>query len=65
MARCFVIQPFDKGTFDKRYDDVFEPAIGHSLVTHPSLHLYCNSFHLLSETERFRNSCSPRFIKDA
>lgn len=27
MARCFVIQPFDKGTFDKRYDDVFEPAI--------------------------------------
>ena len=27
MPRCFVIQPFDKGQFDKRYDDVFVPAI--------------------------------------
>lgn len=27
MPKCFVIQPFDKGKFDKRYDDVFEPAI--------------------------------------
>src|SRR5438270_3341387 len=27
MARCFVIQPFDDGKFDKRYDDVFAPAI--------------------------------------
>jgi hypothetical protein len=27
MARCFVIQPFDKGKFDKRYDEVFIPAI--------------------------------------
>lgn len=27
MARCFVIQPFDNDKFDKRYDDVFEPAI--------------------------------------
>ena len=27
MATCFVIQPFDKDTFDKRYEDVFEPAI--------------------------------------
>jgi hypothetical protein len=26
-GRCFVIQPFDKGKFDKRYDDVFSPAI--------------------------------------
>ncbi|MDB5320779.1 MAG: uncharacterized protein JWN40_2410 [Phycisphaerales bacterium] len=24
---CFVMQPFDKGKFDKRYADVFEPAI--------------------------------------
>ena len=24
---CFVIQPFDGGKFDKRYDDVFAPAI--------------------------------------
>ena len=24
---CFVIQPFDKGKFDKRYVDVFKPAI--------------------------------------
>lgn len=24
---CFVIQPFDGGTFDKRYADVFRPAI--------------------------------------
>ncbi|HEY0546789.1 MAG TPA: hypothetical protein VGC91_15525 [Pyrinomonadaceae bacterium] len=27
MSRCFVIQPFDKGKFDKRYDSVFAPAI--------------------------------------
>lgn len=27
MASCFVIQPFDKGRFDKRYEDVFVPAI--------------------------------------
>jgi Nucleoside 2-deoxyribosyltransferase len=27
MRTCFVIQPFDKGEFDKRYDDVFDPAI--------------------------------------
>ena len=24
---CFVIQKFDRGKFDKRYRDVFEPAI--------------------------------------
>lgn len=22
---CFVMQPFDRGEFDKRYDDVLEP----------------------------------------
>src|ERR1022692_783224 len=27
MDRCFVIQPFDGGKFDKRYEDVFAPAI--------------------------------------
>lgn len=27
MARCFVIQPFDRGSFDKRYEDTFKPAI--------------------------------------
>jgi hypothetical protein len=27
MSICFVIQPFDSGKFDKRYDDTFEPAI--------------------------------------
>ncbi len=27
MTKCFVIQPFDKGPFDKRYDDVLTPAI--------------------------------------
>jgi nucleoside 2-deoxyribosyltransferase len=27
MPRCFVIQPFDKGPFDKRYADVLVPAI--------------------------------------
>jgi nucleoside 2-deoxyribosyltransferase len=27
MGKCFVIQPFDKGRFDKRYADVFAPAI--------------------------------------
>jgi hypothetical protein len=25
--RCFVIQPFDKGKFDKRFEDIFKPAI--------------------------------------
>jgi hypothetical protein len=27
MANCFVMQPFDRGTFDKRYEDIFDPAI--------------------------------------
>ncbi|MFM9884188.1 MAG: hypothetical protein ACKVQT_14275 [Burkholderiales bacterium] len=27
MPTCFVIQPFDSGKFDKRFDDVFHPAI--------------------------------------
>jgi hypothetical protein len=27
MPYCFVIQPFDGGKFDKRYNDVFKPAI--------------------------------------
>jgi nucleoside 2-deoxyribosyltransferase len=27
MGKCFVIQPFDGGEFDKRYDEVFAPAI--------------------------------------
>ncbi len=27
MPTCFVIQPFDGGPFDKRYEDVFVPAI--------------------------------------
>lgn len=27
MGTCFVIQPFDRGDFDKRYEDVFAPAV--------------------------------------
>lgn len=27
MATCFVIQPFDSGKFDKRFEDVYKPAI--------------------------------------
>ncbi|MGV3605189.1 MAG: hypothetical protein ACO1RA_02195 [Planctomycetaceae bacterium] len=27
MTTCFVIQPFDSGKFDKRFDDVYKPAI--------------------------------------
>jgi len=27
MDKCFIIQPFDKGKFDKRFDDIFKPAI--------------------------------------
>jgi nucleoside 2-deoxyribosyltransferase len=27
MPTCFVIQPFDRGPYDKRYDDVLVPAI--------------------------------------
>lgn len=33
MDRCFVIQPFDKGKFDKRYGDTYEPAIKASGLT--------------------------------
>jgi hypothetical protein len=27
MNTCFVIQPFDRGRFDKRFDDIYSPAI--------------------------------------
>ncbi len=27
MPTCFVIQPFDKGAFDKRFEDTYKPAI--------------------------------------
>lgn len=27
MPTCFVIQPFDRGKFDKRFEDTFQPAI--------------------------------------
>jgi hypothetical protein len=27
MDQCFVIQPFDKGKFDKRFNDIFKPAV--------------------------------------
>nr|WP_321486087.1 hypothetical protein [uncultured Draconibacterium sp.] len=27
MEKCFVIQPFDNDKFDKRYNDIFKPAI--------------------------------------
>ena len=27
MNTCFVVQPFDRGPFDKRFDDVLKPAI--------------------------------------
>lgn len=27
MSTCFIIQPFDKGKFDRRYSEVYEPAI--------------------------------------
>ena len=27
MSTCFVVQPFDGGKFDKRYEDIFAPAI--------------------------------------
>jgi nucleoside 2-deoxyribosyltransferase len=27
VPKCFVIQPFDRGRFDKRFDDTFSPAI--------------------------------------
>ena len=26
-AKCFIVQPFDGGKFDKRFDDVFAPAV--------------------------------------
>lgn len=29
METCFIIQPFDKGKYDQRYEDIFEPAIKH------------------------------------
>jgi len=27
MPTCFVMQPFDGGKFDKRFDEIFKPAI--------------------------------------
>ena len=27
MATCLVIQPFDAGKFDRRYREIFKPAI--------------------------------------
>lgn len=27
MPTCFVIQPFDSGKYDKRFEDVYKPAI--------------------------------------
>ena len=30
---CFVIQPFDRGKFDKRYEDAFEPALAQAGFT--------------------------------
>jgi hypothetical protein len=27
MSNCSVIQPFDAGKYDKRFDDVYAPAI--------------------------------------
>lgn len=27
MGTCFIMQPFDKGVYDKRYEDIFVPAI--------------------------------------
>ncbi len=27
MGTCFIMQPFDKGAYDKRYEDIFIPAI--------------------------------------
>ncbi len=27
MEKCFVIQPFDSGKFDKRFQDIYKPAI--------------------------------------
>ena len=33
MAICFVIQPFDAGRFDKRFEDVYAPAIASAGLT--------------------------------
>lgn len=33
MPTCFVIQPFDKGQYDKRYKDLLEPAIREAGLT--------------------------------
>ena len=27
MDKCFIIQPFDKDKFDRRFEDIFKPAI--------------------------------------
>lgn len=27
MRNCFVIQPFDRGPYDQRFEDIFEPAV--------------------------------------
>ena len=47
MPTCFVIQPFDSGKFDKRFEDVYKPAI-------EAADLMCVHF----ETENFRETLS-------
>ena len=33
MKNCFVIQPFDGGKFDKRFKDVYKPALENADIT--------------------------------
>ena len=33
MKNCFVIQPFDGGKFDKRFKDVYKPALENAGIT--------------------------------
>ena len=30
VTRCFVIQPFDGGAYDKKFEDIYEPALNNA-----------------------------------
>jgi hypothetical protein len=58
MKTCFVIQPFDAGKFDKRYEDVFVPAVKQRVWKLTGLTVIQKSAYLLriSKPDRNRNS---------
>ena len=52
MPTCFVIQPFDDGPFDKRYDDIFVPAISAANLEAYRVDRYPSAFIPMEEVEK-------------